>query len=129
LVRAPLSHQTPAVVEPAPSISPETPVVPNRLLSRLPSHVRGQIIALEMEDHYVRVHTDRGSALVLLRLSDAMAEVAAIAGRQVHRSWWVAADAIEHFERVGRAGQIRLRNGLIAPVSQRYLKDLDSHLK
>jgi DNA-binding LytR/AlgR family response regulator len=95
------------------------------LIGRLPSHVRGQIIALEMEDHYVRVHTDRGSALVLLRLSDAMAEVATIAGRQVHRSWWVADGAIEHFERVGRAGQIRLSNGLTAPVSQRYLRELD----
>lgn len=125
---APLIHQPPIVIESAPdaALEPEAPVAPNRLLNRLPAHVRGRIIALEMEDHYVRVHTDRGSALVLLRLSDAIAEVASIAGRQVHRSWWAADDAIEHFERVGRAGQIRLGNGLIAPVSQRYLKDIEA---
>jgi hypothetical protein len=99
--------------------------VPSRLIGRLPSHVRGQIIALEMEDHYVRVHTDRGSALILLRLSDAMTEVSAVAGRQVHRSWWVADAAIERFARVGRSGQIRLSNGVVAPVSQRYLKELE----
>lgn len=107
----------------------DVPVVsssaPDRLIGRLPAHVRGRIIALEMEDHYVRVHTDRGSALILLRLSDAMAEVSAIAGRQVHRSWWVADDAIEHFARVGRSGQIRLSNGIVAPVSQRYIKELE----
>lgn len=63
---------------------------------------------------------------MLLRLSDAITEVASIPGRQVHRSWWAAQDAIEHFERVGRAGQIRLANGLIAPVSQRYLREVEA---
>lgn len=101
--------------------------VNNRLLSRLPLQVRGRILCLEMEDHYVRVHTDRGSALVLLRLSDAIAEAEAIvSGRQVHRSWWVSDDAIERFERVGRTGELRLSGGIKAPVSQRYLKLVES---
>lgn len=134
LAYAPVIHQAPAAIEPVHEIppalptKPDVPTMPGRLLGRLPAHVRGRIIALEMEDHYVRVHTDNGSALVLLRLSDAVAELAPLAGRQVHRSWWVADDAIEHFERTGRAGQVRLSNGLTAPVSQRYLKDLDALL-
>ena len=44
-----------------------------------------------MEDHYVRVFTDAGESLILLRLSDAMAEVRDVPGLQIHRSHWVAA--------------------------------------
>lgn len=58
-----------------------------RLLERLPPHQRGRIRALEMEDHYVRIHTDAGAPLLLLRMRDAVAELDAIAGEQVHRSW------------------------------------------
>jgi hypothetical protein len=48
----------------------------SRLAERLPPNLRAPIICLEMEDHYVRVHTSRGSALVLMRLGDAMKEAA-----------------------------------------------------
>jgi len=111
-------------LEPTPASEfPQAAEAPERLLSRLPLTMRGQILCLEMEDHYVRVHTDRGSALVLLRLSDAIAEAqSSVPGQQVHRSWWVADQAIERFERVGRTAQLHLSCGLTAPVSQRYLK-------
>lgn len=94
--------------------------------ARLPLDVRGRLVCLEMEDHYVRVHTDRGSALVLLRLSDAIAEAHPVQGRQVHRSWWVSDEAVEGFERVGRVGALRLSNGVRAPVSQRYLRSAEA---
>ena len=105
------------------------PLAPPEVLSplalRLPLEVRGRILCLEMEDHYVRVHTDRGSALVLLRLSDAISEVQPVQGRQVHRSWWVSDAAVESFERNGRTGALRLSNGARAPVSQRYLRSVE----
>lgn len=96
----------------------------SRLVQRLPPDLRAPIVCLEMEDHYVRVHTLRGSALILMRLGDAMEEVAPTPGARSHRSWWVAADAIERFERTGRGGALRLRNGLTAPVSQRYVRSI-----
>lgn len=97
-----------------------------RLNARLPPKLRGRIVCLEMQDHYVRVHTDAGSALVLLRLGDAIAEVDSDAGRQVHRSWWVLDEAVERFERVGRTGALTLGNGLKVPVSQRYLRGVEA---
>jgi DNA-binding LytR/AlgR family response regulator len=102
------------------------PGADGRLIGRIPLAQRGRILCLAMEDHYVRVHTDRGSALVLLRLSDAIAEAeAATPGRQVHRSWWVSDEAVERFERAGRTGQVHLQGGIRVPVSQRYLKSVD----
>jgi MFS family permease len=108
-----------AEAEPAPVeiVQPQT----SRLVARLPQELRGRLLCLQMEDHYVRVHTDRGSALLLMRLSDAMSEAEPISGMQIHRSWWVAKDAIKSFERVGRTGQLILSNGVTAPVSQRHL--------
>lgn len=96
------------------------------LVARLPAAVRGTVLCLEMEDHYVRVHTARGSALLLLRLGDAIEETRPLSGRQVHRSWWIADAAVETFERRGRVGQLRLSNGQRVPVSQRYLREVQS---
>ncbi len=79
-----------------------------------------RLLAVEAEDHYLRVHTDAGSELVTARFADAMAELAGVAGFQVHRSWWAAADAIEGVQwRRGR-GELRLAGGLTAPVSRTY---------
>ncbi|MEL7446814.1 MAG: LytTR family transcriptional regulator, partial [Pseudomonadota bacterium] len=51
-----------------------------KLIDRLPAALGSDILALEMEDHYVRVHTALGSELVLMRLRDAMAELDGIEG-------------------------------------------------
>lgn len=120
---AEVRHQPPATV---PLTAIAAPMAPAPLMARLPLALRGRIVCLEMEDHYVRVHTDRGSALVLLRLSDAIAETHPVPGRQVHRSWWVSDEAVEGFERVGRVGVLRLSNGSRAPVSQRYLRAVEA---
>ena len=57
---------------------------------RLPSKLGRTVLCLQMEDHYVRVHTPQGSALVLMSLSQAMAGLKDVDGTQTHRSWWVA---------------------------------------
>lgn len=121
--------EAPAPAAPAPIALPaETaarlPEPDERLMDRLPPHLRGPVLCLQMEDHYVRVHTSKGSALLLMRLGDAIKELGATPGAQAHRSWWVAANAIEAFERSGRAGRLRLTNGLVAPVSQRHMRSI-----
>ncbi len=42
-------------------------------------------------------HTDRGSDLILMRLSDALTELKGLEGAQTHRSWWVAAEQLVGF--------------------------------
>lgn len=92
---------------------------------RLSARLRAaRLIAVEAEDHYLRVHTDAGSELVAARFADALGELAGVAGFQVHRSWWAAADAIEGVRwRRGR-GELRLAGGLTAPVSRTYAASL-----
>lgn len=93
-------------------------------LKRLPPALGSDLFALEMEDHYVRAHTALGSDLVLLRLRDAVAELDGIAGAQVHRSWWVARDAVERVEREGRSLRLILPRGIAAPVARSRMAEL-----
>jgi len=106
----------PAHPAPEKQVEPE-PSQP-RFLDRLPPELGSELIALEMEDHYVRAHTALGSELVLLRLRDAIAELDGIEGMQVHRSWWVARGAVEDVVREGRNVRLKLARGLEAPVSR-----------
>lgn len=78
-----------------------------------------RLIAVEAHDHYLRVHTDAGVELVTMRFADALAELAGAHGMRVHRSWWVAAEAIECVQwRRGGTGEARLAGGLAVPVSR-----------
>lgn len=72
----------------------------------------------------MRAHTSAGSTLILMRLRDAVAELESCAGRQVHRSYWVAEGAVLRSERRGDSVRLHLKNGLVVPVSRRYLPAL-----
>lgn len=87
---------------------------------RIPPALGRDLLALEMEDHYLRIHTMVGSDLILLRLRDALAELGPERGRQVHRSWWVAERAVTSAERSGARTLLVLRNGLKVPVSKTF---------
>ncbi len=95
-----------------------------RFLDRLPPSLGTDILCLAMEDHYLRVHTSYGDALLLLRMADAVAELEGYPGVQVHRSWWVAKAAIDRVIRKPRKKTIVLTNGVHVPISQRREKAL-----
>jgi hypothetical protein len=98
--------------------APGSPETRPRLYSRLTPRFDGPILALESEDHYVRVHGVNHSELLLLRLRDAIAEMDDELGEQTHRSWWVARGAVSQMVGSGRNRQIELVNGKRAPVAR-----------
>ena len=77
-----------------------------------------ELMAVEAEDHYLRVHTDAGDELITARFGDALAELAAAPGFRTHRSWWVAANAIEDVRWLRGRGEARLKCGLVVPISR-----------
>ena len=94
---------------------------PPRFLERLPLKLRGAAVwAVEAEDHYLRLHTSKGQDLILMRLADAVAELEGIEGAQVHRSWWVARDAIVAARRGDGRATLTLKDGAEVPVSRTY---------
>ncbi len=104
----------------AASASPSRP----RFLERLPFRLQdAELYAVEAEDHYLRARTSKGSELILMRFSDALAEIEGIEGAQSHRSWWVAKAGIADVRRSGRAVLV-LKDGAEAPVSRTHAKAL-----
>jgi len=108
---APLSTGSPPA-----GLSPPTPAA-RSFLDRLPPRLGRTLLCLQMEDHYVRAYTDRGSELILLPLKAAVAELGD-EGLQVHRSWWVARTAVTGVVQDGRNLKLKLVNDLEAPVSR-----------
>jgi len=93
--------------------------------SRLPLPLRSaRILALTAEDHYLRVHTDCGEALIHMRISDAEALLPAGDGLRVHRSHWVARAAVLRVTRQGGQRRLVLENGKSVPVGRSRVKTL-----
>lgn len=93
------------------------------LLSRLPRKYReATLYAVSSEDHYLRVHTDLGQELILMRLADALKELSEMPGLQTHRSWWVALDGVTDSRRENNKTILILKSGTEAPVSRGRLQ-------
>lgn len=107
------------VVETRTIVVPPLPEAERAFRQRLSAKRRGaKLIALEAEDHYVRVHTEAGSELLSMRFAEALDELALAHGYRLHRSWWAAADAIEAVKWKRGSGEARLAGGIAAPVSR-----------
>jgi hypothetical protein len=107
----------------APAVGPVADA--NPLAEQLePRLGRASLIAVEAEDHYLRVYTTAGEALIYLKFADALQALGAGDGLRTHRSWWVARSAVDAVRwRNGRA-ELLLSNGVRAPVSRTYAGDV-----
>jgi DNA-binding LytR/AlgR family response regulator len=110
---------------PAPSVpergeEPKPVAFPSALLTRLPPGIGSDIIALETEDHYLRVHAVGGSALILMRMADAVALLDPQLGLQVHRRWWVAQAAVAGMRTEGQKLFLCLIDNTLVPVGRTF---------
>lgn len=91
---------------------------------RIPDTIKGELLAISAEDHYLHVYTAMGSALIKCSMKEALNELSAERGRQVHRSHWVAAHAVIDANRVDNQWQLTLSNGITIPVSRQHAQAL-----
>jgi len=120
-VRALVWRRGPATIQTRTIIAPPLPETESVFRRRLSARRRGaRLIAVEAHDHYLKVHTDVGVELIALRFADALEELALAHGWRTHRSWWVAAEAVEGVRWRRGVGELRLAGGLTAPVSRTY---------
>ena len=101
------------------SAEPRLDGTPNTLRAKLPMTLRhASILALSAEDHYVRVRTDRGEALILINLADAIEALGTDAGVRIHRSHWIAREVAARLTpRMSRTG-VRLDEATLLPISR-----------
>lgn len=112
--------------------SDEQQVTPLRLTplqTKLPAHLGHEIVTVQAQDHYIEVTTPLGQATVLMRLSDAVLDLAPLNGQQVHRSWWVNLDHIQRLDRSGHNQELILSNGQRVPVGRSFRQHLREALE
>ena len=101
--------------------APVAAEAPPPILDRVPLPARGNLWALVVQDHYVEIVTARGKTLVLMRLGDAIREVGATPGIQIHRSHWVALAAIAKVVKADGKPAVELPDGRRLGISRGYL--------
>ena len=84
----------------------------------------GTILYMKSELHYLMVVTNSGKSLILYNLTDAVDQLSETAGMLVHRSYWVAFDAVAELTKKGRQGELRLTDGAAIPVSRNRLQEV-----
>ena len=90
-------------------------------LENLPIKYRdAELYAIASEDHYLRVYTDKGEELILMRLADAVHNLDGAKGLQTHRSWWVNATGLEEVKKENGQMKLILKSGTAVPVSRTY---------
>lgn len=96
---------------------------------KLPDSIQGkQLLALKAEDHYLKVITDGGSALILMKFEDALSVLNGYPGIQTHRSWWVASSQLNGLPSMpASTTYVTLQNGEQAPISRRRRKEVNAY--
>lgn len=90
------------------------------LLSTIDPPLKGIIVWVEAQEHYVRIVTDQEQRTVLARFSDIVRELAKSGGLQVHRSHWIKKSAVKAHEKKGQNLFVKLTTGDEVPVSRTY---------
>ena len=95
----------------------------SRFFDRLPDELGHDIIYLAAAAHYVDVTTAAGSASILLRFSDAVAELGDL-GMRVHRSYWAAYGHVKRAVRRDGRTLLLLTGDHEVRVGRNYLADV-----
>lgn len=101
----------------------------DQFFERVPDRLGRDLLALEAQDHYLMVHTRRGSALISMQLAEAVQILPPQLGFQAHRRWWVARKEVAGLRRDGHRTLIDLTGGLTVPVGRTYLAAVRSALE
>ncbi len=108
---------------PKESVTVDVPTEPvPEFLKRTSIQQTSAILALQAEEHYVRVYAKDTEELIHYRFGDAVQEMPTALGLQVHRSWWVADAGVASAKRGTRRWQLKLINEVAVPVSDSYVK-------
>ena len=90
----------------------------------IPADKRGNIISLSAKDHYVQIVTDKGEHLNRMTMKETVALLPPETGILVHRSHWVAFNAMLSLNKNAERVTLTLRNGKQVPVSKAKVSEV-----
>lgn len=117
------AHTAPTALAVTPSYSYVPEPLP-RFTRGLGITAAADILAVQAQDHYLRIITKTGDKILLYRFRDALEDLSIIKGLKVHRSYWVRLGAIAQICENNGALEIILMNGNNIPVHKKYAESL-----
>ncbi len=112
-----------------PARTPNPTLEPEPRLDWLPAKLGRELIQIQVIDHYLHIETKLGKHVTFGSLADASADLSKYPGLRVHRTHWVALDAIKSRSWRGSSMELKLTNGAKVPVGRAYRKTLLARLK
>ncbi|MEM7268127.1 MAG: LytTR family DNA-binding domain-containing protein [Pseudomonadota bacterium] len=105
--------------------TPAEPELPGLLLACQPP-LRGDLLAAEAQEHYVKLKGTIQSGMALYRFGDAVRDLSRYQGMQIHRSHWVSDEAVTAV--IGKRGSLKIElvDGEVVPVSRRYELEVEA---
>ena len=88
--------------------------------AKLPKDIGTELISLSAHDHYIEVVTKSDKEMLYMKFSKAMELLKNYPGKRIHRSHWVADNAVESIKKNGRNKSVKLVDGRILPISAKY---------
>ncbi len=85
---------------------------------------QGSLQAVQAQEHFIKVWTETGSELIRYKFGRAIVELEDYQGMQIHRSYWVADNAVRQLKKDGSKYFIELINDETIPISQSYLRQV-----
>lgn len=103
------------------------PPLPN-FMKLIRPDLRGDVIFLKSELHYLTVVTTMGQSLILYTLRDAAAELPTGTGIQIHRSYWANLRHVAAVTTTGRRMTLKMTDGSILAVSRSQATTVEAAL-
>lgn len=98
----------------------DAPVSASAFIQSLDPALNGELYSVEAQEHYVQVVSTEESRMVLYRFSDVVQQMSDSLGMQVHRSHWVAHQAVKQIVMKGQSVKLELHDGRLIPVSRTF---------
>ena len=108
--------------------NPSKATEPTRFMQELRKRTSGELVSISSELHYVRVVTTESEVMFLYNLKDALEELPADAGVQIHRSHWVSRGHVKDLSRTDGCWECTLSNGRRLPISRRKYSEIKNLL-
>lgn len=109
-------------------VPPATPTPEPAWLDQLPVNLGRNLILLQAQDHYVMAETELGQTLIRTTLHDAANDLGAY-GFRLHRSWWVARNAVHAYRYRNGTPVVVLQNGRELPIGRTYRRSVKEALR
>jgi hypothetical protein len=109
--------------------SPDNAPTKTSFLESLSPPFTDRILRAEAQEHYVKLVGQNDTQMVLYRFSDILRELPKKMGMQVHRSHWIAHEAIQQVQKEGNNTRLVLKDGTQIPVSRRYVSTVRAWAK